>query len=890
MSVSIPRANRGICAPLRATLLPVLAAARPRLCSLGWGLRRFGVLSVGALILGACSDGGSAPAPVEMTINVPAATVELGGNVQLSVRNARGEVSWSSSNTSVATVVSTGFVTAVGAGSSVITAQTSAQTASTTVTVPAPPAIAVAASTIAFTARAGAANPGARSIAITNSGPGTLQGLTVEEIRYAAGQPGAWLSATLSATSATTAQPSALQLSATVSALTPGVYTATVMIGASNAPNSPAQVTVTFTVTAAPTIELSAATAQFTAVTGGANPAASTIAVTSGANDPATGLAASIAYGPSGQTGWLTATLSATSTPSVLTLQATTGARPAGTHTATITLTSPDAPPRTILVTFTVSSPPRIDVSATSIAFSADLAGASPAAQIVQLTNGGGGTLNTLSTLVQYTNGAAWLSATLNTTTAPASLTLQANAAGLSAGSYLATVRVNAPGASNSPRDISVTLTVSSGPLIVVASPSLSFSSTTGASPSAQVVAISNGGGGILSGLSTTLQYTGTAGWLTATLNTSTAPATLTVQPSHTGLSAGTYTATIRVNSAVASNSPVSILVTYTVAQPATIALSATSAAFTGVSGGGNPSPEQITISNSGGGSLTSLSTSISYGSGSGWLTATLNTTTAPATLTLTATPGALPLGTYTATVSVLSPVATNSPRTIAVTLNIASPLIGLSATSRSASAGQGNGNTAVTAIAVTNVGAGTLTGLAASITYLTGPSSGWLTATLNTSTAPATLTLVPSAGTAGAPLATGTYTARVRITSPVASNSPQDILMTFTVGLSLANSGVFSALGGACTACHFSGGELPNLSTAALFRSNMVGVATVRRTGYALATTYPTRVVAGNATLSYLTYQLSKAGGAYGMPPASTLSLATRNLISAWINDGAHP
>jgi len=845
-----------------------------------------------ALVLGACKDVGPGP-EIEMTLTVPAATVEIGGNVQLSVRNARGDVAWSSSNPSVATVVSTGFVTAVGPGTSVISAQTATQSANTTVTVPAPPAIGLATSTASFSARAGAANPNALSIAITNAGPGTLQGLAVDEIRYATGQPGGWLSAALSATTATSAQSSSLQLSAGVTGLIPGVYTATVVIAASNAPNSPRSIGVTFTVTPAPTIELSATTAQFAAVAGAADPLSRLINVTSGATDAATGLAASIVYGQPAQSGWLAATLSATSTPSVLTLQATTGARPAGTYTATVTLTSPDASnaPRTILVTFTVSAPPRIDVSATTIVFGADLAGTNPAAQVVQITNGGGGALSGLSTSVQYASGAGWLSTTLNASTAPASLTLQASTAGLAAGSYTATVRITSPGASNSPRDINVSFTISAGPLLVVSPPSLSFTSSTTASPAPQLVAVSNGGGGALTELTTAVQYTGTPGWLTATLNATTAPATLAVQPSHTGLPSGTYTATVRVSAPQASNSPVSIVVTYVVTQLPTIALSSTSVALTEVvGGGGGASPAVVSITNSGGGSLTSLSTSILYASGAGWLTATLNTTNAPATLTITAAAGALTAGTYTATVSVLSPVATNSPRTIAVTLNIASPTIGLSATTRLASAGQGNGSTAVTPISVSNTGVGTLTGLAATITYLTGPSTDWLTASLNSTTAPATLTLVPTAGTPASPRALGTYSARVRITSPVANNSPQDITVTFVVGLSLANSGVFSTIGGSCTACHFSGGSLPNLSTAALWRSNLVGVPTALRGSYPLANTYPTRIVAGNATLSYLTYQLSKAAGAYGMPTATTLPLATRNLISNWINDGAHP
>jgi hypothetical protein len=58
----------------------------------------------------------------------------------------------------------------------------------------------------------------------------------------------------------------------------------------------------------------------------------------------------------------------------------------------------------------------------------------------------------------------------------------------------------------------------------------------------------------------------GATGWLEApTLNTTTAPATLTVQPVTGALTPGAYTATIPVQSGVASNSPQTLTVTFTV-------------------------------------------------------------------------------------------------------------------------------------------------------------------------------------------------------------------------------------------------------------------------------------------------------------------------------------
>jgi hypothetical protein len=83
-------------------------------------------------------------------------------------------------------------------------------------------------------------------------------------------------------------------------------------------------------------------------------------------------------------------------------------------------------------------------------------------------------------------------------------------------------------------------------------------------------VTITNGGGGTLSGLGVgTITYgAGATGWLQApTLNTTSAnpSATLTLQPVTGALTAGTYTATVPVTSAVASNSPQNVTVTFVV-------------------------------------------------------------------------------------------------------------------------------------------------------------------------------------------------------------------------------------------------------------------------------------------------------------------------------------
>jgi hypothetical protein len=91
-----------------------------------------------------------------------------------------------------------------------------------------------------------------------------------------------------------------------------------------------------------------------------------------------------------------------------------------------------------------------------------------------------------------------------------------------------------------------------------------------GVSPPAQTIAISNGGTGVLSGLSIgPIVYAGgqPTGWLVATLSPGTAPSVLTLTVTTGTLTAGVYTVafTISSTSPGVANSPTTITVTFTV-------------------------------------------------------------------------------------------------------------------------------------------------------------------------------------------------------------------------------------------------------------------------------------------------------------------------------------
>lgn len=98
-------------------------------------------------------------------------------------------------------------------------------------------------------------------------------------------------------------------------------------------------------------------------------------------------------------------------------------------------------------------------------------------------------------------------------------------------------------------------------PTINVTPGSLSFNATVGSSPANQTVAIANSGIG-------TLSWTASSGatWLTVTPASGTAPSTLTAQIDASALAAGSYSGTITISATGATNTPVSVPVTLTMA------------------------------------------------------------------------------------------------------------------------------------------------------------------------------------------------------------------------------------------------------------------------------------------------------------------------------------
>jgi uncharacterized protein (TIGR03437 family) len=203
-------------------------------------------------------------------------------------------------------------------------------------------------------------------------------------------------------------------------------------------------------------------------------------------------------------------------------------------------------------------------------------------------------------------------------------------------------------------------------PSIAAAPFSLQFVYTAGGTiPTSQSIQVTNSGGGTLNWSAAT-----TASWLSVTSASGTAPSALSVLVSPVGLGIGSYTGDVQISAVGASNSPVSIKVSLTVAPAAAVlAVSSQTLTFNYTVGGALPVAQTVSITNGGGGTL-----SWTASSNATWLGLSPASGTAPSVLSVSVNPGTLAAGRYAGSIQIAAGGATNSPQTISVSLTVTAP------------------------------------------------------------------------------------------------------------------------------------------------------------------------------------------------------------------------
>lgn len=410
---------------------------------------------------------------------------------------------------------------------------------------------------------------------------------------------------------------------------------------------------------AAPTISLSPASFTFSAVEGGSNPANQTLTITN------TG-GGTLNWTASDNVDWLTLDPTSGTGNGSTALSVSIAGLTVGTYNATVTVSDPEAgnTPQTVPVTLTISTPPpTISLSPTSFTFNAVQGGSNPATQVLNITNTGGGTMSW-----SVSDNAAWLSEAPTSGSGNGSTTLSVNISGLAANTYNATITVTATGATNTPQTVPVTLVVAPKPVHIVLNPtSFSFSATEGGSnPSNQTMVISNSGGG-------TLNWTASddADWLAVAPASGTGNGSVTLSVNVTGLTSGTYNATVTVSDPAAENDPQTASVTLTIGGiPADLSVSPTSIDL-GTICQGDPAGSSISIGNAGGGTI-SWSWTASEGIEPTTTSGTAVSGEAAEVVDFTVNTSALDYGTHNLEIVIDGGGVSHSPQTIHVTIKVA--------------------------------------------------------------------------------------------------------------------------------------------------------------------------------------------------------------------------
>jgi Domain of unknown function (DUF4082)/Viral BACON domain/Bacterial Ig domain/Putative binding domain, N-terminal len=158
------------------------------------------------------------------------------------------------------------------------------------------------------------------------------------------------------------------------------------------------------------------------------------------------------------------------------------------------------------------------------------------------------------------------------------------------------------------------------------------------------------------------------------------------------------------------------------------------------------------------------------------WLTSVASSTLTPGTLTVTANPTGLTEGTYTGTVTIYAPGATNSPLVIPVTFGVKTAVMSVTPTTLNFFGAIGL-NPNPQPVNVTNIGTGVLNWAATA-------TQSWDVLSASTGAAPASISVSPIASG----LANGIHTDTITVSSSDVSNSPAQVSVSFLVGNLLFN------------------------------------------------------------------------------------------------------
>ena len=322
------------------------------------------------------------------------------------------------------------------------------QTATVTLMITPPPTISRVPAAMTFTAKVGGINPPSQTLQISNSGGGTLN--------WSVSANQTWLNLSPSSGSST-GETDEVAVSVNIAGLTIGTQSAMITISASGATNAPQNTTVTLNIEAQPpTIFRNPSTMTFNTVAG-TNPPSQMLQISNSGGG-------TLSWSVSANQTWLSlspSSGSSTGETDEVTVSVNIAGLAVGQQSATITISAAGATntPLMTVVTLTIAPPPPMILhSPVAMSFIGVIGSGNPAAQTLQISNSGGGTLNW-----NVSSSQAWLSLSPISGTSTGetdNVTLSVNTVGLAPGMHSATITISAIGATNTPLTAAVSLTM----------------------------------------------------------------------------------------------------------------------------------------------------------------------------------------------------------------------------------------------------------------------------------------------------------------------------------------------------------------------------------------------------------------------------------------------
>lgn len=327
-----------------------------------------------------------------------------------------------------------------------------------------------------------------------------------------------------------------------------------------------------------------------------------------------------------------------------------------------------------------LASPPAITVTPATITFAGKAGGDLAPPQRLTIMS----PISGIPFSVTTSPAASWLVVDTSNGSTPQLIKVQADPTNLTAGTYNATLVISSNLTNPQSVNVAVTFKVAAAdnPQLAVNKTGVSF--TFPRNPTnieTRLVQVSNAGSGPLAYSAQAQTSTG-GKWLNVSPAsgsvTPKSPAQLVVTANPNGLTTGTYTGTITIQSSTTGESA-TVAVNLTVSSlDQFIQLSHGGLSFTAVSGGGIVPPARFAVSNNGRGTM-NFTVSASTLSGGHWLSATPSSGTAaggvsPPMITVTANQNGLAPGFYYGQLRIDAPGAANSPHVVTIAMQVLQP------------------------------------------------------------------------------------------------------------------------------------------------------------------------------------------------------------------------